>query len=94
MRMKRCLARLWGEFDDDEWTAIDDVNGGELDPKLVMAARLEEMEYVRKRGVYILSTWRTALQISGKAPIAVIWIDSNKGDDETPNMRPRLVAKE
>ena len=31
---------------------------------------------------------------AGKKPIAVRWVDVNKGDDENPNYRSRLVAKE
>ena len=35
-----------------------------------------------------------ALARTGKAPIAVRWIDTNKGDDDCPNYRSRLVARE
>ena len=31
---------------------------------------------------------------TGKAPIATRWIDINKGDENEPNYRSRLVAKE
>ena len=31
---------------------------------------------------------------TGKAPIAVRWVDINKGDSSNPNYRSRLVAKE
>ena len=31
---------------------------------------------------------------TGKPPITVRWIDTNKGDDDTPNIRCRLVARE
>ena len=30
----------------------------------------------------------------GKAPISVRWVDVNKGDDDNPNYRSRLVARE
>ena len=36
------------EFHDDDECAGDDVKGGTLDPKIVKAARQEEMTYVRK----------------------------------------------
>ena len=52
------------------------------------------MQYIRQRGVWKLSTWRTALAISGKSPISVMWTDTNKGDTEKPNVRSRLVCKE
>ena len=32
--------------------------------------------------------------MTGKKPIAVRWIDVNKGDAKNPNMRSRVVAKE
>ena len=35
-----------------------------------------------------------ALEMQGKPPIQVKWIDTNKGDDERPNYRSRLVAME
>ena len=40
--------------------------------------------------VPIEEAWR----ISGKGPIGSRWIDINKGDDEHPEYRSRLVAKE
>ena len=30
----------------------------------------------------------------GKRPISVRWVETNKGDDESPNIRSRLVARE
>ena len=35
-----------------------------------------------------------ALARTGKAPISVRWIDNSKGDDDDPNVRCRLVARE
>ena len=75
------------------WTATDDVNGGRLDPKDVLKARILEMEYMRKRGVYKLATRAEALRVAGKV-INTMWIDSNKGDDASRNYRSRFVAKE
>ena len=34
------------------------------------------------------------LEETGKAPIGVKWVDTNKGDKERPEFRCRLVAKE
>ena len=45
-------------------------------------------------GVYekvdVAESWKE----TGKAPIAVRWVDINKGDSKEPNYRSRLVAKE
>ena len=30
----------------------------------------------------------------GRSPISVRWVETNKGDDENPNIRSRLVARE
>ena len=35
-----------------------------------------------------------AKQTTGKPPISVRWVDTNKGDDDNPDYRSRLVAKE
>ena len=35
-----------------------------------------------------------ALARTGKPPISVRWIDTNKGDDAAPNIRCRLFARE
>ncbi len=39
------------ELHEDAW-AVDDVSGVKLDPKKVLEARLEEMRWMRKKGVY------------------------------------------
>ena len=35
-----------------------------------------------------------ALKVKGKKPIRVRWVDVNKGDDDHPKIRSRLVARE
>ena len=35
-----------------------------------------------------------ALARTGRKPITVRWVDVNKGDDDNPNYRSRLVARE
>ena len=58
------------------------------------AARREEIAYFKSMGVYekvdVAESWKE----TGKAPIAVRWVDINKGDSKEPNYRSRLVAKE
>ena len=34
------------------------------------------------------------VRVSGKQPVGSRWIDINKGDEDNPNYRSRLVAKE
>jgi hypothetical protein len=45
-------------------------------------------------GVYKKVSKNRCWLVTGKKPIAVRWIDVNKGDDVTPNYRSRLVAKD
>ena len=35
-----------------------------------------------------------AIRRTGKPPITVRWVEVNKGDDDNPNIRSRLVARE
>ena len=75
-------------------TAWDDISGQQLEPKLMVAARKEEIKYFREMGVYDKVDVSEAWTETGNAPIAVRWVDINKGDSQTPNYRRRLVAKE
>ena len=73
--------------------AWDDPNGCELDPMAVQEARRVELDYFKKQGVYRKVPRSDAKAIGGKI-IKLKWIDTNKGDNTTPNMRSRLVGKE
>ena len=72
----------------------DSVTGQPLRAELVRAARKLEMEYFEAKQVWEKRPRSEALAKTGKAPITVRWIDTNKGDDDHPNYRSRLVARE
>ena len=74
--------------------AFDDVTNEPLIPKLVMAARAEELKYFEEMGVYEYATLDECHSATGKSPIGTRWIDINKGDATKVNYRSRLVAKE
>ena len=78
----------------DDVHAYDDVSGAELDARLVETARREEIDYFKSMGVYRKVPIEQARQATGKNPIAVRWVDINKGDSVSPNYRSRLVANE
>ena len=80
--------------DEDLEAAWDDVSGMEFDPKMVKAARQEEIEYVRKIHLYDKVPISECKRTIGRMPIIVRWVDINKGDRETPNYRSRIVARE
>jgi hypothetical protein len=73
---------------------LDGTTGQPLDPALVVAARAKELEYFNPKQVWTKRRISEAAAKTGKAPISVRWIDTNKGDDEHPNYRSRLVARE
>ena len=74
-------------------TAYDDITGMPLDRKKVQAARMEEMEYVRAKSVWVKIPRAEAAR-KGYKVIQTRWIDINKGDDVNPVYRSRFVAKE
>ena len=73
---------------------LDDVNGGLLIPSKVRAARSEELEEVAKHEVYTRRTLKECYEVTGRPPIQLRWVDTNKGDDSSPEYRSRLVVKE
>ena len=75
----------------DMWV---DVRGGWLNKEMVIEARREEMGYVKRRHVYDRVPWSQAKERTGKNPIKLRWVDTNKGTDKEPLYRSRLVAME
>ena len=71
----------------------DSVSGVPLKPQLVKRAREEEMREFSKHGVYVKVPVKECLERTGRKPIGVKWVDINKGDEESPEYRSRLVAK-
>ena len=72
----------------------DDMSGKTLQSRLVQNARQEEMDEVQKHQVYKKVPIQQCWQETGKGPIGTRWIDINKGDDQNPEYRSRLVAQE
>ena len=73
---------------------VDAVTGQPLQPELVKAARRKELEYFYTKGVWTKRALEEARRRMGKPAISVRWIDANTGDDECPNYRSRLVARD
>jgi len=72
----------------------DAITGQTLREDMVRAARKEELDYFAAKKVWAKATRHEAFVGQGKPPITVKWIDTNKGDDQSPNYRSRLVARE
>ena len=74
--------------------ATDDLSGAKLKLELVAQARREEIRYVREVGIYEKVHINECWAQTGKAPIAVRWVDVSKGDGNHSNVCSRLAAKE
>ena len=72
---------------------VDDVTGKPLNHDLAKAARKTEIEFFRKMKVYE-KVPRSRAKEDGCKVITTRWLDINKGDDERPNYRARLVGRE
>ena len=73
---------------------FDDLSGKPLIPEMVRRARLEEIGELGKHGVYEKVPISECWNRTGNPPIGTRWVDVNKGDDNKPDYRSRLVAQE
>ena len=81
--------------DDVEWEQyIDQKSGLVLDVGMVKAARLEEMEFMRKIELFEEVDVSECYEVTGKAPVTTKWVDLNKGTMDKPDVRCRLVARD
>ena len=71
----------------------DDLTGQLLPPELVHAARKKELDYFEAKKVWEKKAVGEARRVTGRPPITVRWVDVNKGDNQNPNIRSRLVAR-
>ena len=85
----------WQEFFEEDWeTFVDDVHGTPLRADPVRAAREEELQWIRKEDIYVKVPLRQCYEKTGKAPLDTRWIDTNKGDNDGPAHKGRIVVKE
>ena len=75
------------------YAAWDDISAAPLDPAKGTAARKLEIQYAEKKPVWKKIS-RAAANEEGWKIVKSRWIDINKGDDENPNYRSRMVGKE
>ena len=81
-------------INDNDIEFYDDVSGRKLNPQIVEAARREELALFQKHTVYEKVPLQRCIDETGKQPIGIKWIDTNKGDETCPDYRSRLVAQE
>ena len=68
---------------------VDDISGAVLDRELAIRARKLEMDFFRNMGVYTKVKREKWMKV-----ITTKWLDTNKGDEESPEYRARLVGRE
>ena len=73
---------------------VDDITGQPLDPILCRAARKKEMDYVKSKGLWAKRAVKECWERTRGPPVTVRWVEVNKGDDQNPNIRSRLVARQ
>ena len=81
-------------FDFGEGSFSHDLTKQQLPTPLVKAARRKELDDRETKNVWKRVRLAEAHRISGRAPINVGWVDVNKGDDDCPDIRSRLVARQ
>ena len=62
----------------------DDISGKELNPSLGTAAREEELKVVDEMGVWEVRTLAECLEVTGKKPVKVRWVDVNEATTNHP----------
>ena len=60
----------------------------------VKEARLEEVGFMNERGLWNVVPVQECWKLTGKGPVSVRWVDTNKGSDGEMVVRSRLVARD
>ena len=68
--------------------------GAEFDPAQGVETRKDKLEGNRRQQVFKKDPFEEYYSNTGHGPISLKWVDRNKGDNERPNYRSRLVARE
>ena len=72
----------------------DAISGVALPGKLVEEAKEEELRQIRSFKVYMKVPIQQCWDETGKGPIGVTWVVTNKGDDQNMDIRARLCAQD
>jgi hypothetical protein len=79
---------------EDYEVAWGDVHGGEISVADLRTARREEVDFMMGRHIWTEVPEGECWSKTGKAPVSVRWVDVNKGSQESPEIRCRLVARD
>ena len=72
----------------------DDISGKKPDVNESWKAQDEELAEIVKHKLYTKVPIAECIEKNGKKPIAVRWVDINKGDDASQNYRSEIIANE
>ena len=81
----------WEEVEEQAW---DDVDGGEIPLSKVAEARGEEVEFMVGKRIWDEVPEKESWDKTGKVPVSVRWVDTNKGSRDNMVIRSRLVARD
>ena len=73
---------------------VDDTTGKQIDPVLIKRAREEELKGFADFEVYDYVLREVAAKDTNGKFVGTRWVDHNKGSDEAPEIRSRLVGQE
>ena len=76
------------------WEAWDDVHGGALPIEEVRKAQKEEVTYMQRMKIWELRPIEECYEKTGKEPVSVWWVDTNKGTFDHLNIRCSLAARD
>ena len=82
----KSLRRIWSKWQEGLY---DNITGVSLDVGLVKQARSEEMKEIKRRPVYRVTDVAECLERTGHFHYSVRWVDINKGDEQSPELRSR-----
>ena len=85
---------LWDTHPEYSEQIYDEIIGVHLAPQLVSRARSDEMDFVIGLNAYDYDTVANCKDKTGKLPVPVGWAGVNKGDEQRPAIRSRLVVQE
>ena len=71
----------------------DDVSGADLEHEVVVEAQKEEIDQLKKRGVYGKVKEDMRWAVTGKAPVGTRRGDARKGGESNLEYRSRLVPR-
>ena len=83
---------------DESMNDDEELEGAELaediDPKLLEAARKEEIAFMVNLGMWERATYEECKLNTGRGPVSTRWVDVDKGRNGEHDVRSRLVARD